>query len=176
MRASNAGVVALLNPLAWPLVGDPDRESGVGGSLGTTTLPSMLSLAGDLGESTVTMGGERCEGVTSIMLCGRAGGGLGLGFLGPGCSTPLPAATWLLFGASPEDVRGRSAMPLAGEVSDTCRAPPIGGVAFCSASLPRFSKRDRRDETGLIDVESVGLSGSAMLLLRLLCLILGRQP
>jgi len=111
----------------------------------------------------VTIGGDRWDGVTSIMDWGRIFGGLGLRFRGPGWSVPLLGVP-MDRGAvpcSPEDVRGLSLLPSGGRVREGCRFS-IGDGGFCSTSLPRFSNLDRNDDTGLIEASSVLVLPSTM--------------
>ena len=145
-----------------PVRGISLRASRGGGSRGVPKRLPMLSRAGDRGESTVTIGGDRCDGVTSSIDCGLALGGLGLRFRGPACSVPLSSVGSTSLLASPEDVRGRSLLGGDGADKDTCRFS-MGEGGFDSVSFPRFSKRERSDETGLIEVESVLASHSAMI-------------
>jgi len=109
---------------------------------------------GERGESTVTIGGDIWDGVTEIMDIGRSVGGLGCRFRGLtwrdacGACVPTPGLV------RPSEVLGRTSVETEMGVKEVCLFS--AGVGDPASSLfPRFSNRDRSEDTGLIDDASV---------------------
>lgn len=80
-------------------------------------------LSGECGESIVTIGGDFWEGVTIIMLCGRALGGVGrlLCPVDAGCSRILSPSGVRVSPSEvlPSELRGRTVGPLSSAFKDT---------------------------------------------------------
>lgn len=156
MRASRAGVVTRLGERKWRIepAGEALLEPGVdtaeegvdfeGVALVTRT---WRFRGGEVGDCTLTVGGE-CRGVRGYAVdTGRGFGGGGLDFL---------EASGVSQGA-------RSGRPWGRRGRSRERRIEGEGVDWAGCWwVVMFSKRERSDDTGLMDVSSVARSSSAM--------------
>lgn len=102
----------------------------------------------------MTIGGDFWDGVTEIMDTGRSVGGLGCRFRGMERRDAWGAGVTTPGLVRPSDVLGRPSAATELAAKQICLFSR--GVAGPTSSLfPRFSNRDRSEDTGLIDDASV---------------------